>query len=81
MFRICSRLAPTRKITQRALFSTSSNEPKLISKRPFDSYVERVYKFSTDTKLRDRYLNSYGGLRTGKILEDLDSIAGQVAYM
>ena len=49
-------------------------------KEPKDSYVESFYNFDTDIQLRENYLNSFGSLRIGKILEDLDFIAGDVAY-
>lgn len=32
--------------------------------------------FSTDLALREQYINFYGNLRMGKILEDLDACAG-----
>ena len=41
---------------------------------------EKVLPFSTDLELRERYINFFGGLRLGKLLEDLDLIAGQMAY-
>jgi acyl-coenzyme A thioesterase 9 len=49
-------------------------------KQPRDSYIEKIYNFDTDIQLRDNYLNSFGYLRIGKILEDLDLFAGDVAY-
>ena len=39
-----------------------------------------IMPFSKDLELRERYINFFGALRLGKLLEDLDLIAGQVAY-
>jgi acyl-coenzyme A thioesterase 9 len=36
--------------------------------------------FSTDIVLREQYVNYHGGLRFGKILEDLDAMAGNIAH-
>lgn len=49
-------------------------------KSPKDSYIERIYDFGNDRKLRDKYLSSFGYIRMGKILEDLDGVAGAIAY-
>ena len=37
------------------------------------------YPFSTDAVLRELYVNPFGGVRVGRLLEDLDSLAGSVA--
>jgi acyl-coenzyme A thioesterase 9 len=58
--------------------SVRSFETKI--KQPRDSYLEKIYNFDTDIDLRENYLNSFGYLRIGKILEDLDLFAGDVAY-
>ena len=52
----------------------------LISAKVSDSALEKILPFSTDLELRERYINFFNGLRLGKLLEDLDLIAGQVAY-
>jgi acyl-coenzyme A thioesterase 9 len=36
--------------------------------------------FQSDPKLRELYLNASGHLRIGRLLEDFDSFAGQIAY-
>lgn len=51
-----------------------------IIKRPRDSYVEKVFDLKNDLNVRDSMINSKGGLRIGKILEELDGVAGSVAY-
>jgi len=53
----------------------------LVNKTPSDSIVEVLLPFSTDIALREQYINFYGNLRMGKILEDLDACAGNVAHV
>ena len=53
---------------------------KISSREVKDSSFEKILPFSTDFGLRERYVNFFDGLRLGKILEDLDSVAGIVAY-
>lgn len=43
------------------------------------SAVQVVYPFSTDSAMRDRYANPWGKVRLGRILEDLDALAGNIA--
>jgi hypothetical protein len=40
--------------------------------------TEVVLPFSSDLALREQYINFYGNLRMGKILEDLDACAGTI---
>ena len=47
---------------------------------PGVSCFEKIYPFEPDLKLREEYINFFGGLRIGKLLEDLDMVAGKVAY-
>lgn len=37
-------------------------------------------RLSKNPKLQDSYRNFYGGIRFGRLLEDLDAFAGLVAY-
>lgn len=39
-----------------------------------------IYPFSTDKLLKEHYKNPWDGVRLGRILEDMDSLAGYVAY-
>ncbi|KII83847.1 hypothetical protein PLICRDRAFT_58288 [Plicaturopsis crispa FD-325 SS-3] len=45
-----------------------------------DSYTELVLPFGSSPELFEQYTNSYGTIRTGKMMEHLDSLAGSVAY-
>ena len=49
---------------------------------PAASYVETTYLFSQDETLRNRYGRIVGGdgIRYGKIIEELDAIAGDCSY-
>ena len=45
-----------------------------------DSYCEVVLPFKSSREFLEQYTNASGGIRTGKIMEVLDSTAGSVAY-
>ena len=47
---------------------------------PSESMTEITYAFSTDEFLKERYRNPFGHLRFGKVLEDLDALAGNIAF-
>uniref|UniRef100_A0A7S4HL79 HotDog ACOT-type domain-containing protein n=1 Tax=Vannella robusta TaxID=1487602 RepID=A0A7S4HL79_9EUKA len=46
-----------------------------------DSTVETILPFSTDERLRAEYLSFRNQIRIGKLLENMDLAAGQVAYL
>jgi len=39
-----------------------------------------TYPFATKPWLKEEYRNPWGNLRVGRLLEDLDSLAGNIAY-
>ncbi|KZV64632.1 Thioesterase/thiol ester dehydrase-isomerase [Peniophora sp. CONT] len=45
-----------------------------------DSYTEVLLPFASDGALFEQYTNASGGIRTGKLLEHLDSLAGSISY-
>ena len=47
---------------------------------PSQSHIEISYPFSTDEFLKETYRNPWGQMRFGKILEDLDALAGNIAF-
>lgn len=49
-------------------------------KAPALSRVEVSYPFSTDVYLQEAYRNPWGQMRLGRLLEDLDALAGNVAF-
>ncbi|KAJ2785907.1 hypothetical protein H4R18_000296 [Coemansia javaensis] len=52
----------------------------LVLKRISDSFTETYLLFRDNLALREEYINSFGDIRLGKVLEDLDRLAGAVAY-
>ncbi|KAL3828442.1 hypothetical protein ACJIZ3_017244 [Penstemon smallii] len=63
--------------------NTSENtlsQNELISKPPSKSRTSILYKFSTDYILREQYRNPWNEIRTGKLLEDLDALAGTISF-
>ena len=53
---------------------------ELRKRRPSESRTTIVLPFSTDKQMRESYINLSNGLRIGLLLEDLDSLAGEIAY-
>lgn len=45
-----------------------------------DSYSELILPFASQPHLIEQYTNAVGGLRVGKLMEHLDSLAGSIAY-
>lgn len=53
----------------------------VLDKVPRDSYVEIVLPFSSDEALRQEYISPFGHVRIGRLLEDLDAFAGNIAFL
>lgn len=47
---------------------------------PSESVTKISYDFSKDEFLREAYRNPWGQMRFGKVLEDLDALAGNIAF-
>ena len=45
-----------------------------------DSYCEIRLPFASSPELLDNYTNASGGIRTGLLMEHLDSLAGSIGY-
>ncbi|KAH7547620.1 acyl-coenzyme A thioesterase 2, chloroplastic [Ziziphus jujuba] len=58
----------------------SSPTSQLDFKTPSQSRTSILYRFSSDYTLREQYRNPWNGIRTGKLLEDLDALAGTIAF-
>lgn len=54
-------------------------QQKLVTKTPEMSRTTVLYPFSRDDILREQYRNPWNGCRIGKLLEDLDALAGTIA--
>ncbi|XP_059655458.1 acyl-coenzyme A thioesterase 2, chloroplastic-like [Cornus florida] len=70
-----------------SIFERLSNAPseaplpnELITKTPSQSRTSVHYKFSSDYILREQYRNPWNGVRMGKLLEDLDALAGTISF-
>jgi len=63
------------------LSSTSSTtDTTPVGKTPSESRVQVSYPFSSDIVLAEAYRNPWGHVRLGKLLEDLDALAGNIAF-
>ncbi|XP_008670323.1 acyl-coenzyme A thioesterase 9, mitochondrial isoform X1 [Zea mays] len=54
-------------------------QTELLVKTPAQSRTSIVYKFATDDILREQYRDPWNEVRIGKLLEDLDALAGTIA--
>lgn len=59
----------------------SGEEERVLDKQPQDSRVAITYNLVEDPMLRDLYIDTRGGVLVGKLLEDMDSLAGTVAFI
>ena len=50
----------------------------LLDKAPSDSFLSIDLPLASDPALKDQYTNFRGGVRFGRILEDIDSFAGNI---
>ncbi|KAK4375018.1 hypothetical protein RND71_005695 [Anisodus tanguticus] len=54
-------------------------QSELLTKTPSESRTSILYNFSTDYKLREQYRDPWNEVRIGKLLEDLDALAGTIS--
>ncbi|KAG0575402.1 hypothetical protein M758_5G001900 [Ceratodon purpureus] len=54
-------------------------QSNLLSKTPEENRTSVVYNFASDKTLREEYRNPWNSIRIGKLLEDLDALAGTIA--
>ena len=66
--------------TEEAIDATPTQKPHAAHRNMHDSYCELVLPFKSSPEFLEQYTNASGGVRTGKIMEVLDSTAGSVAY-
>ncbi|GJR79037.1 acyl-coenzyme A thioesterase 9, mitochondrial-like protein [Tanacetum coccineum] len=60
--------------------TVGTNGDLVVNKSPGDSRTTILYPFSTDYILREQYRNPWNGIRVGKLLEDLDALAGTISF-
>lgn len=53
--------------------------PAIVEKRMKDSYIEEFLLFKSEPDVREEYLSPDSNIRVGKVLEDLDALAGGLA--
>lgn len=65
----------------RSIFDTPySDVDSITAKPPSLSRTTILYPFSSDYILREQYRNPWNGIRVGKLLEDLDALAGTISF-
>ncbi|KAG6837783.1 hypothetical protein H0H93_001710 [Arthromyces matolae] len=52
----------------------------LVPRNMYDSYTELILPFGSSAERKEDYINASGGIRMGKLMEHLDSLAGSIAY-
>jgi hypothetical protein len=69
-----------KKILERKSSVGGVTTPRLVLKRMKDSMVTETLPFATNPHVREEYINFFGGIRVAKVLEDMDAMAGAIAY-
>lgn len=59
---------------------TEVGTKEVVEKSPRESFSYVVLPFKNDQWFLDAYINAYGRLRIGQIFQDLDALAGVIAY-
>lgn len=77
---IVKKLWDDRSLMARSDSSHGVPQTTFLTKAVADSQVEVVYNFASDPLLGDQYASPWGTMRYGKLLEDLDALAGNVAF-
>jgi len=54
-------------------------QSELVTRTPSQSRTSIVYNFSSDFVLREQYRDPWNDVRIGKLLEDLDALAGTIS--
>lgn len=62
------------------IFEKDDTTTPLVLKTPSQSCTSVLYKFSSDYTLREQYRNPWNHIRIGKLVEDLDALAGTIAF-
>lgn len=60
--------------------SVSQTVDELVARSPSNSRTSILYKFSSDYVLREQYKNPWNRIRMGKVVEDLDALAGTICF-
>jgi len=57
-----------------------TSQEELPAHRMLDSFATATIPLGSDSSLRDRYLNPWGGVRKGRLLEDMDMFAAHLVF-
>ena len=76
----CQRFRPPAPSPLLPPAARSLTDPHALPQSMADSFTEAFLPFSTDKQLLEEYLTYAGTIRVGKLLEDLDALAGTIAY-
>ncbi|EGO02867.1 hypothetical protein SERLA73DRAFT_176301 [Serpula lacrymans var. lacrymans S7.3] len=57
-----------------------ASSDSLPPRKMHDSYTQFTLPFASSPELLEQYTNASGGLRTGMLMEHLDSLAGSISY-
>ncbi|XP_031391221.1 acyl-coenzyme A thioesterase 9, mitochondrial [Punica granatum] len=68
------------RIFERPGDSPGDGEGELVPRTPSRSRTSVLYKFSEDYILREQYRNPWDEIRTGRLVEDLDALAGTICF-
>lgn len=55
-------------------------QSELLTRTPSQSRMTILYNFSSDYTLREQYRDPWNEVRIGKLLEDLDALAGTISF-
>ncbi|KAG6887669.1 hypothetical protein C0995_013621 [Termitomyces sp. Mi166 len=57
-----------------------TQQDPLVPRNMYDSYTELILPFGSSAQRKEEYINASGGIRMGKLMEHLDSLAGSISY-
>ena len=57
-----------------------SSQDELPNRKMSDSFDHAIIPLGQDLTLRDKYINPYGGVRMGRLLEDMDVFAVHLVF-
>jgi len=77
---VTGQLWRERLVAKQHLATNREDATASVVRTPSDTRTQLRYCFSTDSKLRDAYRNPWGFVRHGMLLEDLDALAGNIAF-
>ncbi|XP_002961453.2 acyl-coenzyme A thioesterase 9, mitochondrial isoform X2 [Selaginella moellendorffii] len=68
-------------LLERAVNSSNDgpSQVNLLTRAPGESRTSVLYNFVSDVALREQYRNPWNNIRMGKLMEDLDALAGTIA--